>query len=256
MISEIMETIGTILKAWRETRRLSQLALALQTGISARHVSQIETGKATPSREMVMRLADTLALPLRERNAMLLAAGHAPEHPETPYSTPALAQIRRAVSLFLQHQEPYPAFVINRRWDILDSNSAAERMDNYLIGGSKHRNMVRQLFDPTDLRAAIVNWEEVAGDLMRHLHDEPAARDLVDEALRYPGVPSQWRSPVMPAPPPLLTIHFRKGQQSMRTFSTITTFATPRDVTLDELRIECVFPADEETAEICHRLAG
>jgi transcriptional regulator with XRE-family HTH domain len=254
MISEIMETIGTILKRWRETRRFSQLALALQAGISARHVSQMETGKAQPSREMVLRLADTLGLPLRERNAMLLAAGHAPEHPETPFTTPALAQIRHAIGLVLQHQEPYPAFVINRRWDILDANPAAARMDNYLIGGSKHRNMVHQLFDPTDLRAAIVNWEEVAGNLMRHLHDEPAARDLLDAALGYPGVPSRWASPVQEAPPPLLTIEFRRGTQSLRVFSTITTFVTPRDVTVDELRIECVFPADEATAEICRHL--
>lgn len=255
MISEIMTTIGTLLKEWRETRRLSQLALALDAGISARHVSQVETGKAKPSREMVVRLAGALGLPLRERNALLVSAGYAPEYPETSLATPALAQVQRAITLMLEHQEPYPAFVLDRRWNILGANPAAMRVDAFLIGGSKHANMVRQFFDPSDLRSVVVNWEEVAGDIIRHLHDDPAARGVLEDALGYPGVPAQWRNRTLDiTPSPLLTVEFRKDRQSLRFFSTITTFGTPRDVTLDELRVECTFPADDETAAFCRQL--
>ncbi len=123
--------------------------------------------------------------------------------------------------------------------------------------------MVRQFFDPSDLRSVVVNWEEVAGDLIRHLHDEVAAMPsdarayvLLEEVPRYPGVPPRWRTRDLgAAPPPLLTVHFRKGDRELRFFSTITTFGTPLDVTLDELRIECTFPADGATAEFCRALA-
>jgi len=146
---------------------------------------------------------------------------------------------------------------------VLATNRAAVRVGTFLCGGSRHANMVRQFFDPDDMRAAVVNWEEVAGDLIRHLHDEVAAapsdvkaRALLDEVLRYPGVPARWRERELGAPPPpLLTVHFRRETRDLRFFSTISTFGTPRDVTLDELRIECAFPADEATAEFCHALA-
>ncbi|MGH8702733.1 MAG: helix-turn-helix domain-containing protein, partial [Burkholderiales bacterium] len=172
---------------------MSQLDLALEAEVSARHLSYVETGKAQPSRDMVARLAGALDMPLRERNALLLAAGYAPEYPETALDTPELAQVRRAIEFILKHQEPYPAFVLNRRWDVLRTNRAAARIAGFLRGGSAHANMVRQFFDPNDMRAVVVNWEEVAGDLIRHLHDEVAAapsdaraRALLDEALRYP----------------------------------------------------------------------
>ncbi|HET8644153.1 MAG TPA: helix-turn-helix transcriptional regulator [Vicinamibacteria bacterium] len=254
---------GALLREWRAVRRLSQLDLALDAGVSTRHLSCVETGKAQPSRAMIARLADALAMPLRERNALLMAAGYAPEHPETALSTPDLAAVRRAIELVLQHQEPYPAFVLNRRWDVLQANAAAARLAGFLRGGRAHANMVRQFFDPDDMRAAVVNWEEVAGDMIRHLQASVAAapsdadaRALLDEVLRYPGVPARWREHAADAPPPpLLTVVFRKGRRHLRFFSTITTFVTPRDVTLDELRIECAFPADEDTAELCRSLA-
>lgn len=242
---------------------MSQLELALEAGTSARHLSCVETGKAQPSRDMVARLADTLGVPLRERNALFLAAGFAPEYPETDLGTPALGPVCRAIEFILEHQEPYPAFVLNRRWDILQTNRAAVRVADFLGGGSAHANMLRQFFDPNDLRAVVANWEEVAEDLIRHLHDEiaavpsdAAARALLDEVLRYPGVPPRWRTRQLgAAPPPLLTVVFRNGDHELRFFSTITTFGTPRDVTLDELRIECTFPADGATAERCRTLA-
>jgi transcriptional regulator with XRE-family HTH domain len=255
--------VGELLRQWRGARRLSQLDLALDAGISARHLSCVETGKAQASREMIARLAETLDMPLRERNMLLMAAGYTPEYAETPLSNPELTQVRRAIEFILQHQEPYPAFVLNRCWDVLQANRAAARFDNFLRGGSAHVNMMRRFFDPDDLRAVVVNWEEVAGDLMRHLHDEITAspsdsrtRALLDEVLSYPGVPSHWRTRQLgAAPPPLLTVVFRKDDHEFRFFSTITRFGTPRDVTIDELRIECTFAADEATAQLCRALA-
>jgi transcriptional regulator with XRE-family HTH domain len=243
---------------------VSQLGLALEAGTSSRHLSYVETGKAQPSREMIARLAEALDMPLRERNALLLAAGYAPEYAETNLDAPELAQVKRAIAFIIEHQEPYPAFVLNRRWDILMANRAALHVAEYVIGGSKHPNMLRQFFDPADLRQVVVNWEEVAGDLLRHLQDEVAAaptdaraRALLDEVMAYPGVPTRWRERALHAPPPpVLTVHFRKGDGTeLRFFSTIARFGTPRDVTIDELRIECAFPADEQTAEVCRSLA-
>ena len=258
--------IGSLLRDWRAARRMSQLDLSLAADMSTRHLSYVETGKAQPSREAVMRLADALEMSLRERNALLLAAGYAPQYPETALGKPALAQMQRAIDFILAQQEPYPAFLINRHWDVLKANQAAERVNAFVLGGrrSRHDNVIRQFFDPGDLRAAVGNWEEVAGDLVRHLHDhvaatptDAAARALLDEALAYPGVPARWRlRDLSQAPSPLLTTVFRRDGVELRFFSTITTFATPRDVTLDELHIECCFPMDEATAAFCRQLAG
>ena len=255
---------GPLLKEWRTARRVSQLGLALDAGVSARHLSYVETGRASPSREMVARLADCLELPLRERNSLLMAAGFAPRYQETPLAMPALGAVNRAIEMILRQQEPYPAFVLNRHWDILQANDAARRVTDFVMDGRRprHANMVRQIFDPEDLRGALGNWEEVAGDLVRHLHEAIATtpsdeglRRLLDEALSYPGVPSRWkRRDLDSTVSPLLTTVLRRGDQHLRFFSTITTFATPQDVTLDEIRIECCFPDNDSTVELCRRL--
>lgn len=255
-------TVGDMLREWRAARRMSQLELALEAEVSTRHLSCIETGKAQASREMITRLAGALAMPLREVNALLTAAGYAAGYPETALRKPALAQIHRAIDLILEHQEPYPAFVLDRHWNVLEANAAAARVGEFLIGGSSHSNMMLQFFDPKDLRAVVSNWEEVAGDLIGHLHDAIAAapsdggsRELLQAVLRYPGVPSRWRVREVSADPaPLLSVEFQKGGQRLRFFSTITTFGTAHDVTLEELRIECTFPSDEGTAEFCRGL--
>lgn len=258
--------LGSLLRQWRSSRRWSQLDLALEAGVSTRHLSYVETGKSQPSRELIERLADALAMPLRERNRMLRAAGYADHYAETPLAAPELARIQRAVEFILAQQEPYPAFVLNRYWDILQANEAAQRVNGFLLGGraSPHANMLRHVFDPHDLRAALVNWEEVAGDLLHHLRqsvnarpDDARARSLLDEVLAAPAVPATWRQASADGGPlPLLTTCFARDGVSLRFFSSITVFATPRDVTLDELRIECCFPMDEATAEFCRALAG
>ncbi|WP_266157154.1 helix-turn-helix domain-containing protein [Dyella silvatica] len=258
--------VGSLLREWRAARRLSQLDLALEAGVSARHLSYVETGKAQPSRDMVTRLADVLDVPLRERNALLMAAGYAPKYPETGLGTPGLAQVRRAIECILAQQEPYPAFLLNRHWDVLMANDAAARVGNFVMRGrpSVHQNMLRQIFDPNDFRPAVANWEEVAGHLVRHLHSAVAAtpsdtkaRMLLDEILGYPGVPLRWRTRELDtAPSPLLTTVLRRDAHELSFFSTVTTFGTPRDVTIDELHIECCFPMDDATSEFCRALAS
>jgi transcriptional regulator with XRE-family HTH domain len=257
--------LGRLLREWRTTRRLSQLDLALDANISTRHLSCVETGKAQASRELVARLADVLDVPLRERNALLVAAGFAPKYPESALATPALAQVRRAIEAILAQQEPYPAFLLNRRWDVLMANAAAVRVNRFVLGGrdSRHDNMLRQFFDPDDLRATVVNWEDVAGNLIHHLHSAVAATPsdetahaLLAEVLAYPGVPARWRRRELDsAALPLLTTVLRRDDRELQFFSTITTFGTPRDVTIEELHIECCFPVDEATATLCRELA-
>lgn len=257
--------VGLLLREWRAARRLSQLDLSLDTGVSTRHLSCVETGKAQPSRETLSRLADALDMPLRERNALLLAAGYAPQYSENTLVTPALERMREAIELIIAHQEPYPAFVVNRHFDVLMANQAAQRVNALLMRGqqSPHTNLLRQVFDPDDFRAVIVNWPEVAQKFLRHLHADIAAvpsdttaQALLDEVLAYPDVPARWRfRDVEEEPAPVLNLVFRSDLGELRFFETITTFAAPRDVTLDELRIECAFPADAHTAEVCARLA-
>jgi len=258
-------SIGALLKEWRACRGVSQLELALEASISARHLSCVETGKAKASREVVSRLADALCMPLRERNALMLAAGYAPEFTETPLAKPTLDRMREAIGLIIKHQEPYPAFVINRHWDVLFTNEAAIRVNSFLTHGRppKHTNLLHQIFDPEDFRRLFSNWPEVAGRFIRHLHhdiaavpSDPIPRKLLDQILSYPDVPARWRfHDLEPVTSPILRIAFHTPLGELRFFETITTFAGPGDVTLDEIRIECSFPADDWTAEFCAKLA-
>jgi transcriptional regulator with XRE-family HTH domain len=253
------------LRQWRSARRMSQLQLALHADMSARHLSFVETGKAQPSREALARLADALAMPLRERNALLLAAGFAPPWSQRGLAAPSLERMRKAVELILQHQEPYPAFALTRRWEVLIANPATARVKALLMEGrtSRHTNLLHQVFDPEDMRAAILNWEEVAGQYIAGIHQEIASaptdsglRVLLEEILRYPGVPRHWGVRDLERDsPPLFMFAFRTRLGELRFFETITTFAGPRDLTLEDLRIECTFPADSHTAEVCSQLA-
>jgi MmyB-like transcription regulator ligand binding domain len=244
-----------------ENPERSAASVTLAVAPTTRYISCGNIAPCSRHRTFLCVSWDTLEIPLRERNPLFVAARYAPEYPETQLESPELAQALRAIEIILEHHEPYPGFVINRHWDILKTTKGAIRMASFL-GGGMHWNMLRQFFDPDDLRAAVANWPDVARDLLRHLHAEIAlapsdrtAKELLEEVLRYPGVPREWRQRNLSvAPTPLLTVVFRKNDRELRFFSAITTFGAPGDVTLDDVRIECAFPADQATAEFCAAL--
>ena len=254
---------GELVRDSRQARRLSQLELSLQADISARHLSYIENGRSKPSREMVGRLADVLDLSLRDRNQLLLAAGFAPTHGETNLAAPQMGPARAAIDLILAHQEPYPALVMDRGWNVLLTNQAAQRFMRLMgLGRSTQRNVIRLIMDPAELRPRIVNWEAAAGDLVRQLQrqaatappDDPTHR-LLDEVMAYPGVPDAWRThEFRAAAEPLMSVLYENNGVALSFFTTITCFAAPHDITLEELRVECSFPGDAETAARCRAL--
>jgi transcriptional regulator with XRE-family HTH domain len=259
--------VGRLIQAWRHSRRKSQLALALEAGISARHLGFLEVGRSQPSREMVLLLADALDVPLRERNTLLVAAGYAPLYRETGLTAPELGHAHKALRLILDHHEPFPAVVMDPHWNLILTNQGADRFFERLLPAPTvpgPPNVVRLMFDPQGLRPFVANWEEAAGALLRRVHrealggvpDEVTER-LLDEVLAFPDVPRRWRTPesLGLTPPPLVAIQFRKDELAMDWFSTVTTLGTPQDITLQEMRIECFFPANAETEAAAHALA-
>jgi transcriptional regulator with XRE-family HTH domain len=258
---------GSLLRHWRLARRLSQLELAADAEISARHLCFLETGRARPSREMVQRLAGVLDVSLGERNAMLLAAGYAPAYGQRDLDAPDVEHVRRAFEFILQQQEPYPAIVVDGGWNIVRRNTAADRIFGLFLGDARlrpehARNSLHMVCHPEGLRRFIVNWEEFAGPLIQTIHREaadgsPTIARLRDELLAYPGMPVQWRTPEARVPvPPVLTMRLRKGDVALAFFSTLTMLATPRDVMLEQLRVECFYPGDQATEDVARRLAA
>jgi len=206
---------------------------------------------------MIVRLATALQVPLRERNALLLAAGYAALYRQNSLEAPEMEEAKRAIDFLLIQQEPYPGFVVDRYWNILMMNGGTRRFfslfPNLVL--PEHPNAIRLIFQPDGLRPFIANWEDVAARLIQRVHREAVTvpsdsrmASFRDELLSYPGVPSRWRTPdLASAPPPFLTIDYRWNECIVRLFAMITTFGTPQDLTLQELRIECFFPADEST---------
>lgn len=212
-------------------------------------------------------MAETLSVPLRERNTMLLAAGFAPLFGESSLDDPQLQPVRAAVDAMLKQQEPFPAVAMNRRWDIITSNGAAQNffeklLDGRTVGEDTHPNVLRLLFHPNGLRPTVVNWEEVAQGLIQRLHREAvggvldqSTRELLAKILSFPGVPEKWRTPDLSRPLlPVLPVCFRLGTTVFNYFSAVTVLGTPQDVTLQELRIESFFPSDDATAAAAHKL--
>jgi transcriptional regulator with XRE-family HTH domain len=259
--------VGTLLKQWRERRRMSQLGLSGAAGLSARHLSFVETGRAQPSRELVLALSRTLEVPLRARNELLTAAGFAPVYRETTFDAPELAQVRRAVDFMLHQQEPYPAIVLDRHWNILLANAAMGRVVGLFLSPAEAAaagapNVMRLTYHPEGLRSWIVNWEETASAYVQWLHrdllrtGDARTRQLLDELLAYPGVPRKWLAlDIDASTEPFLAMVFRKDNVKLSFFTTMATLGTPYDVTLHELRIESFFPADDATDRALRRLA-
>ncbi len=247
------------LRWWRKQRGVSQLQLAGEAGVSQRHLSFLELGRTNPSREMVLRLAVALAVPLRQHNALLLAAGFAPVWRETQLDAPELMGIRTALDLLLAQQEPFPAVVIDRHWKLLKANSAAVRFVEFLVGPlppDASVNLADALVGPDVLRPFLLNWGEVVRYFLRTVEADAAGDGSVETAallerlLDYPGVRSLLAVPIDGAASgPVLPMHFRKDQVSLSLFTTLTTLGTPQDITLQELRIESFFAMDDATTQ-------
>ena len=257
--------LGDLLRHWRAVRGRSQLDLALDSGVSQRHISFVESGRSAPSRQMLLDLAETLDVPLRDRNALLLAAGYAPLYSEAPWDAEEMAGVTRALERMLRQHEPFPALVMDRRWSVLKVNRAAPRFFGSLIDlqAFPHpRNILHLMFDPAALRPFVADWEIVAKALLQRLHRETIGRHLDPEAeallaslLAYPGVDPDWRAPKaiqLAAPSPVIPIGFMRNGRVLRYFSMVTTIGTPNNAAAQELRLESMFPADDAT-EAAHR---
>jgi len=260
---------GPLLRRWRESRHLSQLELALEAAVSARHISFLETGRAEPSKTMLLTLANVLDIPLRERNFLLLAAGYAPVYGETSLDDPRMTQVRAAVEIILKSNEPRSAIAHDHMWNVVMANAAFVRFLTLILGKEPaglspmqlttppRLNVLHLLFDPNGIRNVVVNWEAIAKSLLNEAYRRLAwARDdrlrkLIAEILSYPGIPARWREPDLEAPHELiLPMELNLGGKIARMFSTVTTVATPHDVTLQELHIEVFYPSDAETESV------
>jgi transcriptional regulator with XRE-family HTH domain len=264
-VSDAAHTFGPLLREWRQRRRMSQFGLALEGNISARHVSFLETGRAQPSRDMVLHLAEHLALPLRDRNVMLAAAGYAPVFGERKLDDPALAAARRAVELVIRGHSPYPAIAVDRHWTLVAANDAIPPLlagvDAELLRPPV--NVMRLALHPSGLAPRTVNLAEWRGHLLERLRRQAeASADPVLIALReelqaYPA-PNASRPPRPARDYAGMVVPFELLTEAgvLAFFSTVTVFGTPVDVTLSELALECFYPADAATAEILQRMAG
>ncbi|KAB2851123.1 MAG: helix-turn-helix transcriptional regulator [Hyphomicrobiaceae bacterium] len=244
----------------RNQRGLSQLQLATTADCSQRHISFLEVGRTRPSREMVQRLSLALGLTMRQSNDLLLAAGFAPVWTETALDADALAPVRQALDFILDQQEPYPAVVVDRRWNLLKANQGAVAMVEFLVGPLKPGaavNLADALVAPGVLRPHLANWPEVVSYFVRSVEADAAAdgtaetATLRDRLLGYPGVRDALAAPAIEAVGgPVLPMRFKKGRTSLELFTTIATLGTPQDITLQELRVECFFPMHEETRRV------
>lgn len=264
-MSTSVDSFGETLRWWRSERRYSQLQLATDAEVSTRHISFLETGKAQPSREMVVHLAGALEVPLRDRNVMLQAAGFAPVYPETSIESPAMDDVRSVLSTVIEAHQPHPAVIVNRLGDLVDANTAAAMLLVSVVAADSPAiantvpNFNRLALHPDGIRPQARNWQAVAAStitrLEREVHHRPADRrlaDLFEEMLTYPDIDALRRKPVMPTGTDLLVpldlVTFDGDR--LRLITTIATVGAPYDVTLEELRLETFFPSDESSRAV------
>jgi transcriptional regulator with XRE-family HTH domain len=257
--------LGDLLRYWRDVRGVSQLDLSLEAGVSQRQISFIESGRSVPGRDTLLTLAQALDVPLRERNALLLAAGYAPVYSAAPWNAEEMHGVIRALERVLRQHEPFPAIVMDRYWNVLMTNDAAPRFFGCFVDMASRegpRNMLHLMFDPQGLRPFVADWETVSRSLLQRVHRESVGhmvdagtRRLLDELLAYSDVPRDWKthrgSPAA-SMTPVIPLSFVSDGVVLRYFSMVTTVGAPQNVAAQELRMECMFPADEET-EARHR---
>lgn len=252
--------VGPLLRHWRGVRGKSQIDLSLDTGVSQRHISFIESGRSVPSRATLLDLASGLDVPLRERNALLLAAGYAPMYSDGAWNALEMQSVTRALDRMLRLHNPFPALVMDRYWNVLMTNESAPRFFGCFIDMTARkgpRNMLHLMFDPTGMRPFVVNWTEVARSLIERVARESVGR-VVDRETKtllttlhnYPDVPSNGTTSLGVTEErslPMVPICLAKDGTTMNYFSMVTTVGTPQTVAAQELRIECMFPADDAT---------
>lgn len=266
MSSVQTQLVGNLLRDWRRRRNLSQLDLACEADISTRHLSFLETGRSSPSREMVLHLAERLEIPLRERNILLIAAGYAPVFRERPINDPALRAARQAIDLVLAGHEPYPALAIDRHWTLVASNDAATRLltgvDPSLL--QPPVNVLRLSLHPKGIAPRIANLTEWRAHLLARLRRQievtadPVLAELLRELRNYPtSDEAESSKPVTDTEYADVVVPFQLIAEGeiLSFLSTTTIFGTPVDITLSELAIESFFPADAATAQTLRRLA-
>jgi transcriptional regulator with XRE-family HTH domain len=256
-----------LLRHWRTRRGFSQLDLAVAADVSSRHVSFLETGRAQPSREMALRLAATLSVPLRDQNDMLRAAGFADEFGEPNLEGGLSEGVSRAIDRMMAQHEPYPMTVLDRRYDVKRTNQGAARLLMRFVAEPSALpatlNVFALLFDPRLARPFLVDWERVAHALVARLHRQTLERPtdaglgaLLRSLFEYPDVPERWRQPDFSVPnEPVLTLRLKRDALAVSFLTTLTVFNAPQDVTLEELCIESYFPLDDATAATCVELA-
>jgi len=260
-LRDMASPYGTLLKYWRGVRNMSQLDLATEAGVSARHLSFIESGRSQPSREMVLTLAEALDVPLRERNALLEAAGFAARYRASPLDSVALADVLRSLEAMLDRMEPFPCVVLDRLWVVRRANRAAMRLIATLVGpelAAPPINLMRLLFAPA-MRDHIGNWDAIAPVFARQLHRQALAGDRDAGALldSLPGVPAAWRTgDLVGELPTVVPLELAKDDLRLSLFTVIATLGTPLDVTLQELRIETYLPVDAASDATLRRLAS
>jgi transcriptional regulator with XRE-family HTH domain len=243
---------GELLRYWRQERGKSQLALSMDSGISQRHLSFVESGRSAPSRDFLSVVSDALNIPLRERNVLLLASGYAPQYSEQSMDAEQMAIVTRAIDRMLQQHEPHPAIVLDRHWNVVRTNQAAPRFFGSFVdleARPKPRNLLDLMFDPAGMRPFVEEWETVAAGLLQRVRREAVGQvldvelqKLLKRLREYPGVAALKRSAAPQSP--VLPITFRRDNQCLSYFSLITTVGTPQCITAQELRVECMFPTD------------
>lgn len=252
----IQQPVGELLREWRDHRRMSQLELALDAEISTRHLSFVETGRSAPSRDMVLRLAEHLELPLRERNRLLLAAGYAPTYGETSIDSPQMGAVRGAVRQILTGHEPYPAVVVDRAWNLVDANAGIGMLTDGVAAElmAPPANVLRVSLHPDGMAGRIVNLGEWRAHLLTRLRRQvtlTADAQLAELYAELRAYPCDQPEPDVEVPGPgdlVVPLRVRHEGRELSLFSTVATFGTPLDVTVAELVIESFFPADPETA--------
>jgi transcriptional regulator with XRE-family HTH domain len=250
--------LGVLLRHWRAVRGKSQLDLAGDAGTTPRYVSFVETGRAQPSRRMVVRLARALDVPLRERNDLLLAAGFAPLYSARPLASPSMARVDEAIGWMLAHHDPFPAVVLDRAWNLLRANAGATRLFGRLFAPDPippDANVLRLVIEPGPVRRGLLNWAAVVPALLERARREAVGgvfdrdtAELVAELSERPDVAELLAEPDMSTPgAPVVDLRFAVGGDELAFFSVVSTIGTPIDVTAEELRVEAFFPGDGAT---------